>query len=485
MTTSPVQVIFEKIFSLENIHNKYENDFCGKSVVGIDGMTGSSFAKNKDMISHLISKKCLEGTYNFSPYLEVLILKGRNKTPRMLAVPTLRDQMVLSLLKDALHHRDCFSSCLQKKLPNQIIREIDDFHRAEAEYHFLKTDISGFYDNIEREILMNILRKKIQDKPILTLIFKAIVNPIVPRDYEKQRIEIYRTSKGIPQGLAISNILSDIYMCDFDRKIFSLAKHYVRYVDDILVMYDKSREFHIRQRMKSHLTMLSLQMNAAKTYTGPANQKYDFLGYIFNGDKVSVRKSTRDKFMQSLANMFKNEKKYAEMAIKKYENRIVKYLGQEILTPKLTIEDYKTIFVEEVNEKITGAIASGRTNNELRRYGWIFYFSRITDITMLAQIDAFIQNLFRRSELFANTVPIDLKSIVQAHRKINYRLKSRYDGYIHDYTSYSTLIEKLKYIQFRIPLLQSVYTEDEINELFNQLMERKLRKLHVDIGHIS
>lgn len=485
MTISSLKALFEKIFSMQNIEMKYNKSFHQKRAVGIDGITKDLFSQRKDKEFETIHKKCLNGTYRFTPYLEVLVLKGRNKFPRMIAVPTLRDQLVLSLLKDFLHHKKCFNDCLQNKLPNQIIEEINKFSVSVADYSFLKTDISGFYDNIEREILMNALRKRIQDKEILTLIFKAIVNPIVPKDYQKKLTNSYLTAKGVPQGLAISNILSDIYMCEFDGKISSMADCYVRYVDDILVMYDKRKELRVKQRMKSLLTMLSLQMNEGKTITGSKATGYEFLGYVFKGDKITVRKSTLDSFMQSLASMFRNEQLHVESSLKKHEERMITFRGRQHQVPKLTKELYKTIFLEEVNEKLTGALAPGKSAREFKRYGWIFYFSKINDIKVLAHIDAFVRELFNRSDLFEHTVPSQLKSIIMAHRKINYRLKYKYDGYIHDYSAYSTINDKLKYIQFRMQLHEPSYKKERIEELFNELMNKKLKRLHADIGHIS
>ena len=476
---------FKQIFSFENVQEKYETSFFLKSAVGIDGIGKEKFSSLKENEFAIISHKCLDGTFRFSPYLETLVLKGRNKLPRVIAVPTLRDQMVLSLLKDFLHCEESFKECVHDKLPNQLIDEVACFVPDEgSNCHFMRTDISGFYDNIEREILMNMLRKKVKCKKALTLLFKAISNPIVPRDYQRKLIGNYRTPKGVPQGLAISNVLSNIYLCDFDSKVSKLTRKYVRYVDDILIIYDKKKDFHLRQKIKSQLTMLSLQLNEAKTSDGPISDSFDFLGYVF-GNKVSIRKSSLNKFIQSLASMFANEEQQVQKKLKKFDARTVKYGGQEHSIAPMTKECYKRIFIEDINEKLTGAICKDEATGKLKRYGWLFYFARMDDIKILAQIDFMVKNFFRRSALFEHTVPAELKSIVIAHRKIRYALRSKYDNYIHDYSQYSSLAEKLDYIKFRMKLTEPSYSEERINELFDFLVRKKLRHLDADVGHMS
>ncbi len=75
------------------------------------------------------------------------------------------------------------------------------------------------------------------------LIEQAISTPSVPNNYRKSSIDKYKTKKGIPQGLSISNILADIYVSeDVDEYIKNTNNnylcHYFRYVDiQIIIIY--------------------------------------------------------------------------------------------------------------------------------------------------------------------------------------------------------------------------------------------------------
>jgi retron-type reverse transcriptase len=82
-------------------------------------------------------------------------------------------------------------------------------------------DIESFFDNVNLEILFNLIKKEINDKNLLNLIFKIIKSG-----------EQFN-NKGIPQGSVISPIFANIYLNEFDKLIYS-KYNLIRYVDDFL-----------------------------------------------------------------------------------------------------------------------------------------------------------------------------------------------------------------------------------------------------------
>lgn len=73
-----------------------------KCTVGVDRVNFKNFKNNLSENSSIIERKVKNGTYTFSRYKEVLILKGKDKLPRTIYIPTIRDKIVLSLLKEIL-----------------------------------------------------------------------------------------------------------------------------------------------------------------------------------------------------------------------------------------------------------------------------------------------------------------------------------------------------------------------------------------------
>jgi len=227
--------IFKRLFSYKNIKSTFDDQLSNKAARGLDRVGINAFNKVKKEQFHLIYKKCKSGTYKFTPYVERLHSKGRGKPPRIISIATIRDRIVLSLLKDFLH--SVFPECVNRKLPNSYIRDIKEFYESSGvpQLCYFKCDISGFYDNIDREILMKAVKLRVKTKRILMLLLLSVTNPTVPPHYKRSDRKTFRTLRGIPQGLATSNILANIYLKDFDTKASYLGYKYLRYVDDIII----------------------------------------------------------------------------------------------------------------------------------------------------------------------------------------------------------------------------------------------------------
>ncbi len=89
-------------FRIKSLKKIYNQKFQSSKIKGIDRLSGSQFRKQAKEQIRVIHNKCLRGTYKFSPYLELLSSKGRGKAPRLLAIPTIRDRIVLHALKEIL-----------------------------------------------------------------------------------------------------------------------------------------------------------------------------------------------------------------------------------------------------------------------------------------------------------------------------------------------------------------------------------------------
>ena len=117
-----------KYFNLEYLKKLYYRKIKKSKSKGIDKVSIEIF--DRDLIENLnlIIRKVLDKTYTFSPYLEILKLKGRNKAPRVISIPTIRDKVVLLTIKEILH--DAFEKEVNRKLPNNYIRDVKKYLAA-------------------------------------------------------------------------------------------------------------------------------------------------------------------------------------------------------------------------------------------------------------------------------------------------------------------------------------------------------------------
>lgn len=341
--------------------NEIYSSFPDVQAVGIDGTSKERFDEILDNELSLIQRKIENNTYEFSFYKQKLIVKSMNKT-REISIPTLRDKLVIKYLDFSI--RDKFEDVTKNILTaQQIIKEVKN---SKPKYDsFIKLDIQNFFPSINHEILLNKISKKIDDEKILNLIKKVITQSTVDvKTPFKQRIK-YNNKVGVPQGLSISGLLSEIYLFDLVQKYSNKNNlKFFRYVDDVLIFCNKSDIEEITKDLKIDfedlkLTIHDFEPNSNKSSYGSINESIEFLGYKFQDELISVRETSIQKMYSNISKIFTL-----------YKNK--KYSSKEE-------------FITRLNLKITGCVIDGK------KYGWISFFSLINDYTLLFMLDKFVE----------------------------------------------------------------------------------------------
>lgn len=273
--------MLEKYFSLENIQNTYYDSIFYSSVVGIDKMTSKYFFKNIDENIKSISKDIISGNYEFKSYKVSLIPKNFTDPPRKVCIPTIKDRIVIEILKEII-----YDSYEGYKINNNISSIIFNFtadYRSNNYKYYFKTDISTFFDAIDHKILIKKLKKIIKDDGVIKIINDVLKNTQI---YNSEKI---KSTKGIPQGLAISTLLANIYLMDLDRD-FQEKKNikYYRYVDDIFI-FGNNNIFVEKEKLIYKIKRLKLKVNKKKTITNKIGKEFNFLGYKISNDCISVK----------------------------------------------------------------------------------------------------------------------------------------------------------------------------------------------------
>ncbi|MBR0340729.1 MAG: RNA-directed DNA polymerase [Oscillospiraceae bacterium] len=160
--------------------------------------------------------------------------------------------------------------------------------------YVLKIDIHHFFDSIDRNILFGKLAKRIRDERFLDIIRKILWYDGDP------------DGKGIPIGFYTSQWFANFYLQDFDYYVKQAlgAMHYMRYMDDIVILDTNKRKlWRIFYAVRSYLeTELCLVINDnwqlfRFSYHDRKSGKekgraIDFMGYVFHHDRTTMRKRT-------------------------------------------------------------------------------------------------------------------------------------------------------------------------------------------------
>lgn len=456
-------MLFENLFSATALEAVFKEYFASSTSKGVDRLNGFQFAMNAK--NHLVtaSEKCLKGQYRFSPFLEVLKTKGRDKNPRLIGIPTVRDRVVLHQLNKFL--AAIYPERVPKNVASTYVRVIstDLMKRSPTETWICSTDIKTFYDSILRDRLLNTLLKRVKSQNALKLIGHALATPTVPKNTRRTKHADYRTNIGVPQGLAISNILASIYMQDIDEGMQKMSIAYYRYVDDVLMYGDRDAVNKAFTSLRGRLQRRGLSLHSlgsGKSHLQQLSEPLTYLGYTFHWPLISVRDSTTERFLQSIAAKFSD---YTHNKTRRLER--FKYLTPERL---------KEIFILELNERITGAIS------HKKRYGWIAYFNQISDLKLLHRLDRAIEGMFKRLPDFGGKAPTNLKRLRRAYFEMKFNPQG---GYVRDYDRITTRAEMLALLTERGRVgPEEAMTDEQIKDRYEKYLQHILAAMHKDEG---
>jgi group II intron reverse transcriptase/maturase len=148
---------------------------------------------------------------------------------------------------------------------------------------------SKYFDTLNHELLLNMLRKQIQDKRIIDLIKKYLRSGVMEDGVRRA------TEEGSPQGGPLSPLLANIYLNEYDQEMEKRGVTVIRYADDIVVLAKSKRAaMRLLESSRTYLEKkLKLQLNTqkSKVVSVVAQKHFKFLGFALgkNGKGVYVR----------------------------------------------------------------------------------------------------------------------------------------------------------------------------------------------------
>lgn len=448
-------------------NENYLKDYFNRNIMkkkggGRDHLSPDKFLARYGSDFKVIADKCLNGSYRFSYYNEKLLLKSRSRYPRVLSIPSIRDRLVLGVLNDYLS--TVFSDCVNHDVPNSLMSKvITKMNEIEGEIAFLRTDFHDFYGTIYIKMLLNMLSSRITDESIKMLIYKAITTPTIS-GHKPYKI-VGKPKIGIPQGLAISNILASIYMLSFDKEFGQKsADLYIRYVDDILFLNPKPSTIKTRMLKEINKRNLRLRLAPEKCKMGIVGKdKLDFIGYVITDkEHVFIRERNVTNFLTRVASMV---------------TRCKEGLDNPYMRPQFIKEDkeFMAYYVAELNQLISG-FKYGR-----HLYGWLPYFQAITDVSSLYGMDRIIKN--KLLQLLPPGISSCINSLVDTYYAIH-----RQSGgtLVKDYDALETIVDKKQLLAKKGRIdINRPYTDEQINQLFNSYMDFIKNRSEQNIGVTS
>ncbi len=209
---------------------------------------------------------------------------------RKLGIPTVIDRMVqqaiaqvLQPMYEAIFCKGSYGYRVGKSA-QQAMESVKEY--AEKGYRYVvEVDLSKYFDTLNHDLLLNILRRRIKDKRLIELIKKFFKSGVMDNGI------IVKTEEGSPQGGPLSSLLANIYLNEFDQEMSRRGVNIVRYADDIIVEAKSKRaaERLLESSRKYLEDKLKLKLNMEKSKAVSVySQKFKFLGFTLGKNPTGV-----------------------------------------------------------------------------------------------------------------------------------------------------------------------------------------------------
>lgn len=289
--------LLEKILDDNNLFNAYKQVYKNKGTSGIDGITVEELGFYMYQHKEEIKEQIRNLKYKPNPVRRVEIPK-ENGTFRKLGIPTVVDRLIQQAMVQVLSpiFEKQFSEYSYGFRPRHscemaIIKVLEYFNDG---YDWIvDIDLQAFFDSVNQDKLIGIIRRTIKDGRVVSLIRKYLVSGVMINGVCQP------TKIGTPQGGNLSPLLSNIMLNELDKELEKRGLRFVRYADDCLIMVKSDKAANrVMQTITSYIeNKLGLIVNVEKSKVArPKEIKY--LGFGFYNKKGTWRPKPHLKSVQ-------------------------------------------------------------------------------------------------------------------------------------------------------------------------------------------
>jgi RNA-directed DNA polymerase len=310
-------ILYDKVCLLEVLWMSWIRVQKNKGAPGVDGRTILAI-KEYGVIRFLqeIREELVSKRYTPKPIKRVYIKKSNGKL-RPLGIPTVKDRVVqgaVKLLIEPIFEANFLEGSYGFR-PKRSCQDAIKAVRKWVTYGYntvIDADIASYFDTIDRDILVSLVKRRIRDKWIIRLVKGWIRHAIFEQD------KITLSEKGTAQGSVISPLLANIYLHSLDK--YWKQKHdewdtqMVRYCDDFVVLIRNRDPNPYMESLEYMLSKLKLKLSEEKTSIVKAEEGFNFLGVrlILNNSRRSKNRKfcygfPTSKSMKNLRNKIRQE----------------------------------------------------------------------------------------------------------------------------------------------------------------------------------
>jgi group II intron reverse transcriptase/maturase len=200
--------------------------------------------------------------------------------------------------------------------------------------YIVDADIKGFFDNIPHKLIMAEVASEIADGNILGLIERFLKSGVMEEG------QLRPTTKGTPQGGVISPLLANIVLNPFDHELERAEYKFVRYADDFVILCKTESQAKAALDFAKRILeeQMGLELSIEKTKIVRAKDGFDFLGFHFSHQGITIREKSMEKFKEAVRNATIRSQNLDSEAIVKL-NRVIRGTVNYFACPITTTKD--------------------------------------------------------------------------------------------------------------------------------------------------
>ena len=317
--------LLERILDRDNLNRAYKRVKANKGAPGIDGMTVEDALPWLQQHRQELLDSIRTGKYKPQPVRRKEIPKPDGGV-RQLGIPTVIDRIIQQAIAQQLTpiFEPLFSDGSYGYRPGRsaqmAIQKVKEY--AEQGYtQAVLIDLSKYFDTLNHDLLMNMVREEVHDRRVIELIKKFLKSGVMENGLH------IRTEEGSPQGGPLSPLLANIYLNKFDHEMESRGVHVIRYADDIVVLARTPRAAgRLLESSRKYLEgklKLKMNMEKSKVVSVYAKRNFKFLGFALGKGRSGV-------FIRAHAKSLKKAKQKLKELTSRSQGRNVRVVMKKV-----------------------------------------------------------------------------------------------------------------------------------------------------------
>ena len=279
--------LLEQILNRDNLNKAYKRVRANKGAPGIDGMTvEDALPWLREHRGELLDS-IRAGKYRPQPVRRKEIPKPDGGA-RQLGIPTVIDRIIQQAIAQKLVpiYESLFGEGSYGYRPGRSAKQAIEKVKEYADKGYtaaVLVDLSKYFDTLNHELLMNLLRKNVHDKRVIELIKRYLKAGVMENGL------LVKTKAGSPQGGPLSPLLANIYLNEYDQEMARRGVPVIRYADDIVVLAKSPRAaqrlLETTQRYLEGKLKLKMNVEKSRAVSVYSIRNFKFLGFALGRNK--------------------------------------------------------------------------------------------------------------------------------------------------------------------------------------------------------